>query len=176
LGVIRPTVEAIGDMTHTRHVGILATPGTVQSHSYNLELGKIYPDIKVTEIACPMWVPLVENKEATNSGADYFVAKYIDEIMYADPLIDTIVLACTHYPILYPKIRKYAPDRVNIISQGGLVGNSLSDYLQRHLEIASKCSKNGTVSYLTTENIDKFDASASIFMDDEVHSEKIVLR
>lgn len=183
LGVIRPTVEDVGAMTHTRHVGLLATPGTVNSHSYTLEINKIHPDITLTERACPMWVPIVEAGEAQSDGADYFVRKYIDDIMEADPLIDTLLLGCTHYPILLPKIRKYTPEHVRIVPQGQIVADSLKDYLRRHPEIECRCSKSGTTprpksgttSFLTTEATDKFDPLASLFIGAPVHSTKITL-
>ncbi|MDE6237309.1 MAG: glutamate racemase [Muribaculaceae bacterium] len=175
LGVIRPTAEVIGDVTATRHIGVLATPGTIQSESYTLEVAKLFPDIKVNELACPMFVPLVENEEATGPGADYFVKKYIDMIMEKDELIDTLVLACTHYPILYPKIRRYAPERTRVIAQGDLVADSLADYLLRHPEIESRCSKNGTVEFLTTESVEKFNHLASIFVKEDVDARRIYL-
>lgn len=176
LGVIRPTVEDVGALTHTRHVGLLATPGTVNSHSYTLEINKIHPDITLTERACPMWVPIVEAGEAQSDGADYFVRKYIDNIMEADPLIDTLLLGCTHYPILLPKIRKYAPEHVRIVPQGQIVADSLKDYLRRHPEIECRCSKTGAATrFLTTEATDKFDPLASLFIGTHVHSTKITL-
>ena len=175
LGVIRPTAEAIGSITRSRHIGVLATPGTAQSHSYAMEVEKLFPEVKVNELACPMFVPLVENEEATSEGADYFVKKYIDRIMADDPDIDTLVLGCTHYPILYPKIRKYAPADTKIVAQGDLVAESLADYLRRHPEIEQKCSKNGTVEFLTTENTAKFDYLASLFMKEKVEATRISL-
>lgn len=175
LGVIRPTVEDVGDITRSRHVGVLATPGTINSHSYAMEIAKIHPDIQLTELACPMWVPIVECGEAQNDGADWYVRKYVDQIMAQDPQIDTLLLGCTHYPILMPKIRKYAPQGVSIVPQGELVARSLQNYLQRHPEIDSRCSRRGTTSYLTTENPEKFDALATLFLNEPVHSEKIQL-
>lgn len=175
LGVIRPTVEKVGDITLSRHVGLLATPGTVNSHSYQMEIAKIYPDITLTELACPMWVPLVETGEANSDGADFFIKKYIDKIMEIDPIIDTLLLGCTHYPILIDKIRKYVPKGVNIIEQGNIVADSLADYLQRHPEIDEKCSKGGSVEFLTTESPEKFDEFAPIFLDRDVSSRKIIL-
>lgn len=175
LGVIRPTVEAIGDITRSRHIGVLATPGTVKSRSYTLELEKTYPDIRVTEYDCPMWVPLVEANEALGDGADYFVKKYLDGIMSRDPEIDTLVLGCTHYPILLPKIREYAPENVRIIAQGSLVAESLADYLTRHPEIESQCSKNGTTQFITTESPEKFNRLASLFLKQHVRSHRITL-
>lgn len=175
LGVIRPTVEALDAVTDSRHIGVLATPGTVKSHSYTMEVGKLYPEMIVTEQACPMWVPLVENNEALSPGADYFVEKYINSIMLTDPMIDTLVLGCTHYPLLLPKLEMYAPQGVRILPQGDLVAESLRNYLARHPDIVSRCSQNGTVEYLTTENTDKFDDLASLFMGQTVKSTKITL-
>lgn len=175
LGVIIPTVEALGSLTATRHVGVVATPGTILSHSYRIETAKLYPDIKVTEVAAPMWVPLIENGEATSPGTDYFVKKYCDEILAADPCIDTLLLGCTHYPLLYPKIRDYLPERVKIIPQGELVAESLADYLRRHPEMEKKCSKGGSLRFLTTEAPSKFDRLASLFLSEPVCSSRITL-
>lgn len=175
LGVIRPTVEAVGDITASRHVGLLATPGTVNSHSYRMEIDKIHPDISITEQPCPMWVPIVEAGEAHNDGADWFVKKYIDAILTSDPDIDTLLLGCTHYPLLLPKIRQYAPDHINIVPQGELVALSLKDYLRRHPEIECRLSRNGSVEYLTTEDTAKFDSLASLFMQQPVNATKITL-
>lgn len=124
LGVIRPTVECIGDITQNRHVGILATSGTIKSESYPLEIHKLFPEIQVSGIACPMWVALVENNESQNEGADYFIKKYIDQLLSEDPLIDTMILGCTHYPILFPKIREYTPDGIRVIAQGEYVAEA----------------------------------------------------
>lgn len=175
LGVIRPTVEAVGDITRSGHVGLLATPGTVKSHSYRMEIAKLYPDMRITELGCPMWVPLIETNEASGPGADYFVKKYLDEILGKDPQIDTLLLGCTHYPILLPKISRYVPDNIRILSQGEIVAKSLADYLRRHPEIETKCSKGGQVEYLTTESSETFDFLASVFIDREVRSARIAL-
>lgn len=175
LGVIRPTVEAVGNLSKTGHLGLLATPGTVRSHSYQMEIEKLQPDMKLTETACPMWVPLIEAGEATGDGADYFVKKYIDRTIEADPEIDTLLLGCTHYPILMPKIRKYAPEGVNVLAQGEIVGKSLADYLRRHPEMDEKCSKGGSTEFLTTENAEIFDRLASLFMERPVKSSRITL-
>ena len=175
LGVIRPTAEVIGELTKSRHVGILATEGTIKSESYNLEIQKLHPDIKVSGVACPFWVPLVEYNEADSPGADYFVKKRIDQIMAKDPEIDAIILGCTHYPLLMPKIMKYLPEGVKIISQGEYVASSLKAYLERHIEIERKCAKQSSVNYLTTENPEKFKESAQIFLNEEIKVENITL-
>ena len=164
LGIIRPTAEVIGSLTRSRHVGILATEGTVKSRSYNLEIQKLHPDIVVTGQACPFWVPLVEYNEALSPGADYFVKKYIDQLMTADPLIDTVILGCTHYPLLMDKIRQFMPSSVEIIPQGGYVALSLSDYLLRHPDMEERCSTGGHTRYLTTEDPEKFGEQAQFFL------------
>ena len=168
LGVIRPTAEVIGQLTKSRHVGILATEGTIKSESYNLEIQKLHPDIQVSGVACPFWVPLVEYNEADSPGADYFVKKRIDQIMRLDPQIDCLILGCTHYPLLMPKILKYLPDGVRVVPQGEYVADSLKSYFKRNTTIEQKCSKNATVRYLTTENPDKFKEQAQIFLHNEV--------
>lgn len=175
LGVIRPTVEALGSVSRTGHIAVLATPGTVASQSYTLEVGKLYPEMKISEHACPMWVPLIENNEADSPGADYFVKKYIDLALESDPETDTIVLGCTHYPLLLHKIRRVVPEGITILSQGALVAESLAGYLERHPEIDSRCARNADVSYLTTEQATRFDTLASLFAGEEVHSERISL-
>ena len=147
LGVIRPTVECIGNITQNQHIGILATAGTVKSESYPLEIHKLFPDIRVSGVACPMWVSLVENNESQNEGTDYFIRKYIDQLLTKDPQIDTVILGCTHFPILLPKIRQYIPERISVISQGEYVAQSLKDYLRRHPEMDAKCTKNGTARF-----------------------------
>lgn len=175
LGIIRPTAEVIGSLTRSRHVGVLATEGTIKSESYALEIKKLFPDIVVSGVACPFWVPLVEYNEADSPGADYFVKKRIDQLMAADPAIDAIILGCTHYPLLMPKIRKYAPAHVRIIAQGDYVAGSLQEYFRRHPEMEVLCSKQGTVRYLTTENPDKFRESAQLFLHEHVEVETITL-
>lgn len=164
LGVIRPTVESVGDVTKTRHVGLFATPGTVRSLTYEIEIHKLFPDIKVTGVACPMWVPLVENEEFASPGADYFVRKYVDELLSLDPEIDTIILGCTHYPLLLDKIRARCPEGVTLMSQGDYVANSLQDYLQRHPEMQSRLSRGASLSMETTEQPDQFSSLASLFL------------
>ena len=175
LGVIRPTAEVIGTLTSNNHVGLLATEGTVKSNSYTLEIQKLWPAIKVTGVACPFWVPLVEYGEANSPGADYFVKKRMDELMARDPLIDTVILGCTHYPLLLPKIKKYASPNVRIVPQGEYVAHSLQDYLSRHPEMESRLTKKGTCHYLTTENPLKFQESAQIFLHEKVNVEHIAL-
>ena len=175
LGIIRPTAEVIGSLTKSRHVGILATEGTIKSESYNLEIQKLHPDITVSGVACPFWVPLVEYNEADSPGADYFVKKHIDQIMALDPQIDAIILGCTHYPLLMPKILKYLPQGVHVVSQGEYVASSLKSYLERHQEIERKCAKNASVHYLTTENPEKFKESAQLFLHEQIEVENITL-
>jgi glutamate racemase len=175
LGVIRPTAEIVGKLTQTKHIGILATPGTTKSNSYNIEINKLWSELDVTGVACPLWVPIVENNEATGAGADYFVKKRIDHILWLDPDIDTLILGCTHYPILMPKIKQYVPDGIKIVSQGEYVAESLKDYLTRHTEIDARCTKNGTAHYYTTENAEKFKEVARIFVTDDIEVEHIDL-
>ena len=175
LGVIRPTAEVIGQLTTSRHVGVLATEGTIKSESYTLEIQKLYPDIVVSGVACPFWVPLVEYNEADSPGADYFVKKRIDQLMLLDPNIDAIILGCTHYPLLMPKIVKYVNPGIRIVPQGEYVAESLKDYFLRHPEMEEKCTKNGMVHYLTTENPDKFKESAQIFLHEDVEVKNIIL-
>lgn len=164
LGVIRPTAECIGEITRSRHVGILATAGTIKSESYLLEIHKLSPDIVVTGEACPMWVSLVENNEYQSEGADYFVKQHINRLLDKDPMIDTIILGCTHYPLLLDKIRQFTPEPIHIISQGEYVARSLRDYLNRHPEMDARCDKGGNCRFLTTESENKFEESASIFL------------
>lgn len=168
LGVIRPTAEVIGSLTTSRHVGLLATEGTVKSESYQLEIQKFFPDIQVSGIACPFWVPLVEYNEADSPGADYFVKKRLDALTQKDPLIDTIILGCTHYPLLMPKIEKYKRPGVRIVAQGEYVANSLKDYLKRHPEMNVKCTKTGTCRYFTTENPMRFQEQAQVFLHEKI--------
>ena len=175
LGIIRPTAEKVGALTITRHVGVLGTPGTILSESYTLEIQKLFPDITVTGEACPMWVPIVESGEHNSLGADFFVKKHIDAILEKDPQIDTLVLGCTHYPLLERKIRQYLPKHISLLSQGEYVAESLADYLHRHPEIEKLCSKNHAVRFYTTEADDKFATMASIFLKDPVRATRIVL-
>ena len=185
LGVIRPTVEAVPAITKTGHVGILATPATVSSESYVLELEKIAPELAISQQACPMWVPLIEAGEHLGEGADYFVDLYLREILEKDPQIDTLILGCTHYPLLLPKIsqwirnngKRFAASDIQVISQGYLEAKSLADYLSRHPEYESQLSKipMGSCHYLTTENADRFSQSASLFLSSPVQAEHIDL-
>ncbi|MBQ9356265.1 MAG: glutamate racemase [Prevotella sp.] len=175
LGIIRPTAEVIGSLTTSRHVGVLATEGTIKSESYNIEIQKLHPDVTVTGVACPLWVPLVEMGEATSPGADYFVEKNINQLLQQDPLIDAVILGCTHYPLLLDKIKKYTPAHVNIIPQGHYVARSLGSYLGRHPEIEQQCSKNGTTRYLTTENPERFSAQARFFTGQPVSATRVNL-
>lgn len=175
LGVIRPTVEKIGEISKTGNIGILGTAGTVQSQSYDIEIEKLHPSFKVFSQSCPLWVPLVENLEAHNEGADYFVEKYINQLLSQSSDIDSIILGCTHYPILIDKIKKFTPQHINIVEQGGIVANSLADYLSRHPEMDIRCSKNGECTYLTTEDEDKFNNMASVFLNEQINSKHINL-
>lgn len=175
LGVIHPTVECIGDITQTRHVGVLATAGTIKSESYPLEIRKLFPDIEVSGEACPMWVSLVENNEARNEGADYFIQKYINNLLRKDREIDTVILGCTHYPLLLPKIRMFIPDTIRIVAQGEYVAGSLKDYLYRHPEMDRKCTRGGKCSFYTTEAEEKFTESASTFLNREISVQHITL-
>lgn len=175
LGVIRPTAECIGSMTQTRHVGILATAGTIKSESYPLEVHKLFEDIKVSGEACPMWVPLVENNEASGEGADFFIRKYIDNLLAKDRQIDTLVLGCTHYPILLPKIQKFIPQGVKVVAQGEYVATSLKDYLHRHPEMDMKCTREGKCRFYTTDAEDKFIESASMFLNENITVQRITL-
>lgn len=175
LGIIRPTAEAIGQLTTTNHVGVLATEGTVRSESYSLEVAKFYPEIKVSGQACPLWAAIVEANEADSPGADYFVRKRIDQLMLKDPEIDTIVLGCTHYPLLMNSIVRNTPPGVRIVPQGSYVASSLKDYLKRHPEIDAKCTTHGKCLYLTTESEERFRECARIFLHENVNVEQITL-
>jgi glutamate racemase len=171
LGVIRPTAEIIGSLSESKHIGILGTTGTVNSNSYVLEIGKFYPSLKVYQQACPMWVPLVENNEYDNHGTDFFVKKYIQQLLEQDALIDTILLACTHYPLLLDKIEEYSPADMKILTQGEIVARSLKDYLARHPEMEEKCSKTGSRQFFTTDSTEDFDNQASRFFGEPVHAQ-----
>ena len=175
LGVIRPTVECVGEISKNQHIGVLATAGTIKSESYPLEIHKLFPEIQVSGTACPMWVSLVENNESQDEGADYFIRKYIDQLLSKDPQIDTVILGCTHFPILLPKIRQYVPDHISIIAQGEYVAESLKDYLKRHPEMDAKCTKNGNCQFYTTEAEEKFSESASTFLKQQISVKHITL-
>ncbi len=175
LGVIRPTVEKVGEISKNGHIGIFGTPATIQSESYNIEISKMYPSFKIFGHACPMWVPLVENKESEGPGADYFVKKDIDALLSQCLDIDTVILGCTHYPLLIDKLKKYMPKRVNVIAQGEIVANSLKDYLKRHPEIEQRCSKGATCEYFTTEDAEKFSEVGSIFVNEKITAKHVTL-
>ncbi len=175
LGVIRPTAEIIDSLTKSRHVGILGTSGTKQSESYSIEINKLFPDIKVTGEACPMWVPLVEYRKYDTEGADYFIRENLNNILQKDPEIDALVLACTHYPLLLNKIKQFLPSNIEVISQGQYIAASLQDYLHRHTEMDEACTKGGTTRYYTTEYPQKFSETASIFLNKEIEVERIDL-
>ena len=175
LGVIRPTAECLDSFTNSGVIGILGTPGTIRSHSYDLEITKLFPDYKVFSHACPMWVPLVEYGEADKPGADYFVKKDIDALLQKSPDIDTIVLACTHYPHLLDKIRQYTPKHINIISQGEIVAKATENYLHRHPEMKQRCTARGNRRFLTTEDPEKFSRIAGLFLSQNITTEKVDL-
>ncbi len=173
LGVIRPTVESVAGLTRTGHIGVFGTSGTVKSQSYDIEIAKLHPHLKVSSEACPMWVPLVENNEFDKPGADYFIKQHIDNLLKKDDKIDTIILGCTHYPLLINKIKKFLPKGITVISQGKYVADSLKDYLNRHPEIEVKCSKNATVKYFTTDFAESFQNLATLFLNEKITAQKI---
>lgn len=183
LGVIRPTVEVIPQCTYTKHIGVLATPGTVASESYVIELLKQDPSLIINQQACPMWVPLIESGEYLNEGADYYIEKYLTELLSRDPEIDTIILGCTHYPLILPKIEQFLTKHnrnIRIIAQGAIVANSLANYLDRHPDIALQCARSSndkasTTTYLTTESAKKFAESASVFLSEPIQARHIEL-
>lgn len=175
LGVIRPTVEAVGELTRTRHIGIVATQGTTSSRTYELEMAKMHPDITVVSKACPMWVPLVENYEFNTPGAEYFVRRDIQRLLSDDPLIDAIILGCTHFPLLLPTIRKAVPPAVQLISQGEYVSRSLDDYLRRHADLEARLSRGATARFLTTDDAAKFASAATLFLGHDIEASQITL-
>lgn len=175
LGVIRPTTEIVGKHTKTGHVGVLGTTGTVTSNSYPIEIEKFYPEIKVHQEACTMWVSLVENNEFETAGADFYVQKNLESLLNKDKQIDTIILGCTHYPLLINKIKKYLPESITLLSQGEIVANSLVNYLDRHQEMEQKCSKGGSIEFFTTDSPENFDAAASMFFGKAVRSKHLGL-
>ena len=168
LGIIRPTAEVIGSLTTSRHIGVLATEGTIRSGSYSMEIHKLFPDIRVSGVACPLWAAIVEAGEADSPGADYFVKKRIDQLMRRDPDIDTVILGCTHYPLLMSSVVKNIPTGVRIVSQGAYVADSLSDYLLRHPDMERSITQGGTCRYLTTESEKRFSETARIFLHEDV--------
>lgn len=177
LGVIRPTVEQLGTITRSKHIGIFATPGTIQSESYNMEINKLYADFTTIGHACPMWVPLIENGEIENPGADYFVEQDVDRLLHKDPDIDTIILGCTHYPMLLSTIRRYVPAHIRLVTQGEIVAESLTDYLKRHKDLEQRISRStsgmGNCEFLTTENSFKFSQMAAMFLGETVTAKSI---
>jgi glutamate racemase len=176
LGVIRPTAEIIGAYTTSRNIGVMGTRGTVNSKSYPIEINHFFPEINVFQQSCPMWVPLIENGEYETEGADFFVNKYLQELLAQESAIDCILLACTHYPLLVPKIEKYIPAHIKLLSQGEIVANSLVDYLNRHAEIECKLAKNGKMTFYTTGDVKVFDAHASVFLGSTIRSERITVK
>lgn len=173
LGVIRPTTEIIGNLTHTRHVGIVATEGTIRSESYDIEITKLFPDIKVSGQACPLWAAIVEAGEADSEGAEYFVRKRIGQLLAKDADIDTIILGCTHYPLLMKALKKAVPSGITLVSQGDWVAASLKNYLQRHPEMDARCSKGGTIRYYTTESEERFKEIATKFLNEDLDVRRI---
>ena len=173
LGVIRPTTEVIGHYTQTRHVGILATPGTVKSGSYPIEIQKFFPDVSVYQQACPLWVPLVENNELDSPGTAYFVEREINRLLRQSPQIDTVILACTHYPLLLPLIKRFLPPHIHLLSQGELMASSLTDYLLRHPEVESLCTTGGTIRFFTTDDALDFEEKAGIFYGQPVKASEL---
>jgi glutamate racemase len=170
LGVIRPTTEIIGNYSSSKSIGILATSGTVQSGSYPIEISKFFPSLKITQEACPMWVPLVENNEHKSPGADYFVQQHIRQVLEKDPQIDTLLLACTHYPLLKENIQNHLPEGIRVVAQGEIVAESLKDYFQRHPEMEERISRNGKLLFYTTDSTDDFNNKATIFFGNKVDS------
>ena len=176
LGVIRPTTEIVGKYSKTGHIGVFATAGTVASDSYVVEIKKFYPHMQVVQEACPMWVPLVENNEFDNPGADYYIKQHIQNLLHKDTQIDTIVLGCTHYPLLAPKIKSFLPEHITLLSQGELVSNSLKDYLHRHTEIKEKLTVNNTCRFYTTDDADTFNKNGSLFFGHEISATHLALQ
>lgn len=175
LGVIRPSTEELDKHTKTKHVGVLATEGTIRSNSYQIELAKFAPDLVVNQHACPMWVPLIENNQFDTPGGVYFIQNDLVSILEKDPKIDTILLACTHYPILLEPLQRLLPDHIEVLAQGKIVAESLADYLTRHPEMDERCSKGGSVRYLTTESAQAFSEKASLLMNDQIEAEHLTL-
>lgn len=176
LGVIRPSTENIGDYTQTNHIGILATEGTVRSESYVLEIHKFYPQATVHQQACPLWVPLIESGEGMSIEGEAIIKKDVTKLLQQSPEIDTIILACTHYPIIYSQIRKYVPENIQLIAQGAIIASKFKDYLLRHPEFEEKISKNGQLTVLTTEDAAIFDERTQLIFGENYHSKTIHLR
>jgi len=176
LGVIRPCAEMIDTFSTTKHIGVLGTSGTVKSESYVLEIEKLHPHITVSQEACPMWVPLVEDNEFNTPGGEFFIRQNIESVLSKDSELDTLILGCTHYPILLEQIRKFVPNSVKVIAQGEIVAKKLAEYLKRHLDMADKCSMNGITMYYTTENPRSFEEKASLFLDEKIVAEQMVLK
>jgi len=175
LGVIRPSTESLGAFTETGHIGIMATPGTVKSKSYSIEMAKFFPEVEVTEYACPMWVPLIENNRQDSEAGRILIKEDFYALLKTDDKIDTVVLACTHYPLVKEYLTEIAPNGIQIISQGEIVADRLVDYLQRHQEIEKECTKNGLMAFLTTETVDVFEEKASLFFGESVKAQAIHL-
>ncbi|MCF7833307.1 MAG: glutamate racemase [Candidatus Marinimicrobia bacterium] len=175
LGVIRPSVEVVGENSKTKKIGLFGTSGTVRSESYKMEFDKLFPDVTLYQQACPMWVPLVENNETDTPAADYFVKRHVDALLKECDDIDTIILACTHYPMLMEKIRKYVPNHIDIMDQGPLVADKLDDYLHRHPEIEGRCIKNGESKFMTTGSADLFEENAEVFFGEKISAMHVEL-
>ena len=175
LGVIRPTTEIIGNNSKTGHVGVLGTSGTVNSGSYLVEIEKFFPGLNVYQEACPMWVPLIENNDYQNPGANFFIERHVKNIMAKQKDIDAIILACTHYPIIMNQIKTFLPSHVQLLSQGEIVASSLKDYLMRHPDIEKTCSKNGSLEFYTTDLPETFDTSATLFYGETIQSKHLAL-
>lgn len=175
LGVIRPTAELIGSYSQTGHVGVMGTKGTVQSESYPLEIAHFFPEVKVYQQSCPLWVPIIEAGEQDSSGADYFVEKYLNQLLDQSPDIDTLLLACTHYPLLAPKILDYLPEGIRLISQGSIVADSLTDYLKRHPEMETRVSRGSTMRFFTTDEAKDFEEKGTMFFGEKVKAEQVHL-
>lgn len=175
LGVIRPTTELAGTLTKTKHIGVLGTTGTVASNSYPIEINKFHPEVKVFQEACPMWVPLIENNEFNNEGSNYFIEKNVKDLLKQSNKIDTIILGCTHYPLLENKLRQYIPQHIQLVAQGDIVAKGLKDYLVRHPEIADKCTRNGTLEFYTTETPENFSSQAGKFFGRKINAKHLAL-
>jgi glutamate racemase len=173
LGVIRPISECVGSYTKTNHIGVLGTSGTISSGSYPIEINKFFPNIEIVQEACPMWVPLVENNEGNKPGADFFINQHLKNLLAKDKQIDTIILGCTHYPLLLNKIKQFLPNNISIISQGEIVARSLTDYLNRHSEIEERCSKNSSITYYTTDSETLFNKQVEMFFGEEIKSKQV---